>query len=361
MTARGGFRTLGLVLALAAAAGCGDDGTSPDGTDPGPDDPPPPDTASWSALEASPAASDGRHDDVFFLDEALGWVVNGRGEIHRTEDGGETWSLVHRDDEVLFRAVGFASAELGWAGNLNLTSSPRPGVALFQTTDGGDTWRNVTERIDGPEPVGLCGIWVVDEERVYAVGRWNGPAVFLRTEDGGESWTSSSLAPRMTGAVDVHFFDRDRGLVVGGRGVGPSKEEQDASRTVILATEDGGRSWEERYVSDLEGTWAWKISFPEPDVGYVAVQGPAPEGRVLKTEDGGRSWRALTVADSVGFSGIGFATTERGWVTGGKDYRTTDGGETWEEVVVGERINRFRFLRPDLGFAAGRRVYVYRP
>lgn len=314
----------------------------------------------WETLTGSPDAGEGRFEDVFFLTPDLGWLVSLRGEVYRTEDGGASWTLLVEYPDISFRAVGFATSNVGWAGDVNWLDPPDPDTSLYETRDGGSTWTNITDRVEGPEPVGICGIWVQDEQTVYAAGRWAGPAVFLRTGDGGQSWTSTDLSPLLTGAVDLHFFDADRGLVVGGRGVGTSMEEQRSSRTVIIETRDGGDTWEERYVGSVEGEWAWKISFPEPDVGYVSTQGPARSGTVLKTEDGGRTWRALTVADSAAFSGIGFVSADLGWVAGSAVYETEDGGETWKEVTLGEHINRFRFPGPELGFAAGRRVYSFR-
>ena len=36
---------------------------------------------------------------------------------------------------------------------------------------------------------------------------------------------------------------------------------------------------------------------------------------------------------------------------------TTDGGESWQETDFGERLNRFRFIGDNIGYAAGRWLY----
>jgi hypothetical protein len=56
---------------------------------------------------------------------------------------------------------------------------------LFETRDGGATWANISNRIVGPDPAGICGLWVVNERLVYDVGRWNGPPMFIKSADGG--------------------------------------------------------------------------------------------------------------------------------------------------------------------------------
>lgn len=249
---------LALLLAVAVVTGCGDSSTAPMDEPPPPPPDEPPAALGWQTLSGSPDAEEGRFEDVYFLTPDVGWIVSLRGEVYGTEDGGTSWTLLFQAPDIPFRAAGFATSDLGWAGNINALDSPDPDTALYETRDGGRTWSNITDRISGPEPVGICGIWVEDEETVYAAGRWAGPAIFLRTEDGG------------------------------------------------------------------------------------------------------RTWRALTVADSTAFSGIGFASEELGWVAGSTVFQTEDGGESWNEVTLGQSINRFRFLGPDLGFASRRRVYVFR-
>jgi photosystem II stability/assembly factor-like uncharacterized protein len=209
--------------------------------------------------------------------------------------------------------------------------------------------------------VGVCGIWVASPQVIYAVGRWSGPPILVRSVDGGRTWRSSSLAPLATGLVDVHFFDDRHGLVVGGDGVGPEPAQQESSHTVVLMTDDGGDSWRVVYRGPTAGKWAWKISFPTPQVGYVSTQGPTLDGTVLKTTDGGVTWTALAVGAPEGFSGIGFATTSLGWVASDTTvYETRDGGATWARIALGRSINRFRFLGDTAGYAAGLTVYRWR-
>jgi photosystem II stability/assembly factor-like uncharacterized protein len=221
---------------------------------------------------------------------------------------------------------------------------------------------NINDRVTGPDPVGLCSLWSVDAQTIYGVGRWDGPAVFVRTADGGQSWESVSLGPALTGAVDLYFFDRMNGIVVGGRGVGYTPQEMAASRTVVLGTNDGGRTWSERFVSNRQGYWAWKISFPTPRIGFVATQGLSRPGVILKTIDGGQTWREILVPGSLAFAGIGFIDSLHGWagdINGAME--TTDGGETWARVPWAghDFINRFRVLDRDLAYALGEQVYVF--
>jgi photosystem II stability/assembly factor-like uncharacterized protein len=321
-------------------------------------------TDPWQLLQESPTPTTrDRLWDAYFLTASTGWVVGAPGDVFKTTDGGETWDHRHASATALnFRAVAFAHDQFGWVGALNRLIDPEPDAALYETRDGGVTWTNISHRIEGPEVVGLCSLFRLDNLNIYGVGRWNGPAVFVRTRDQGRTWQSTSLEPLLSGAIDVHFFTPLRGVVTGGRGLGLAEETWSVSRAVVLMTEDGGTTWQERFVSPTPGTWGWKMSFPTPDVGYIAVQGPAEVSSVLKTTDGGRTWREIAVVAGrpFGFWAVGFVTPTHGWV-GGDDqvFETTDGGTTWSVRGWGQNLNRIRVVSPRLAYAVGSRVYRF--
>jgi photosystem II stability/assembly factor-like uncharacterized protein len=341
-----------------------------------PPPPPPPDTVStpssialgWAELPASPVNANGHFQDAWFIDRNEGWVVSINGEVHHTTDGGATWEKLREsvsNGSSLFRSVAFVSSTLGWIGDLNAFNNPEPSRALWETRDGGRTYQNITQKINGPVPVGICGLYALDGQNIYGVGRWSGPAVFIRTADGGATWQSVSLAPMMTGAVDVYFFDKLNGVIAGARGVGNSIPEQNSSRSVIATTSDGGQTWQERFVGSTTGHWSWKISFPSRQVGYVAVQGPGADYHILKTMDGGITWLEIQIPSVDGaFAGAGFISPTTGWIAAeDMAYETRDGGATWKRSrwVNGQSINRFRLFPSGGGFAVGPRIFKYTP
>ena len=249
-------RLIWVVAVMCGAAACGGGSAAPTPSPPAvPSAPLPPSPDGWRALESSPVSPvNGRHDDLTFVDEQRGWLANTRGEVYGTSDGGASWEhLAQFPSEVFPRCVGFASTRLGWIGNINLTNSSRADMALFETEDGGRTWSNVSLRIAGVPVVGLCGMRVLSPSTVVAVGRWNGPAVFVKTTDGGRSWTSRDLGGLTGGLVDVAFLDESRGFAVGGFGDGSSDAAQRASRVVVLGTDDGGETWDVRYLGGRAG------------------------------------------------------------------------------------------------------------
>jgi len=120
--------------------------------------------------------------------------------IYRTKDGGETWEKVlYIDDEVGFvdlvmdpsnPRVMYASAWRVIRTPYSLESGG-PGSGIWKTTDGGDTWSEVTGQDNGlPEgTLGISGVSIspVNPRRVYAIVEAAEGGVF-RSDNGGESW-----------------------------------------------------------------------------------------------------------------------------------------------------------------------------
>ncbi|MCH7639382.1 MAG: T9SS type A sorting domain-containing protein [Bacteroidetes bacterium] len=300
----------------------------------------------WELLPDSPFHGY-RSEDVFFVDADYGWAVNGSGEIHRTIDGGDTWA--HTDTLPGYaRSTGFANRNKGWVGLL-FTSN-----ILFETTDGGLTFNDITSRIQPAVGGGICGMWVVDEQIAYGVGQFSGPAYLIKTTDGGQTWASSDLGAYADTAVDVMFLDADHGFIAAG-GSGSVR---------VLETTDGGATWSIRHTSSVSGVWGWKLSFPTENVGYVSAEygSGTSKGLVLRTADGGQTWTEITIPNGGSLQGVGFLTPEIGWTSGrGTTSVTTDGGQTWQQIALDGDINRFRFLGDSLGFAAGHQIYRLGP
>ncbi|HLT46751.1 MAG TPA: T9SS type A sorting domain-containing protein [Rubricoccaceae bacterium] len=310
----------------------------------------------WQLLPNSPEHWY-RFEDGSFINPMQGWIVNGSGETWRTTDGGATWELRSAVGGDYHRSAAFVSETKGWIGVLFSDTQ------LYETNDGGATLDDVSDRIVPAVSGGICGLFAVDAQTVYGVGQYSGPAYVIKTTDGGSTWQATHIAPSLAQSlVDVYFFDAQRGLAVGGTdalGFG--------GRAVVLGTEDGGATWERRFVSSGDGTsseWGWKISFPTPEIGYVSVEfdSGGPAGKVLKTTDGGQTWTEIAVPNGDSMQGVGFITPDLGWTSGrGSVTETHDGGSTW--ALTGEldgSVNRFEFFGDTLGYAMGTRIYRLR-
>ncbi|TDJ00670.1 MAG: T9SS type A sorting domain-containing protein [Caldithrix sp.] len=313
----------------------------------------------WQTLRNAPVVP--RHNDVFFVTPKLGWIVNGSGQIYKTIDGGNSWQLQFEQNVTHFRCVGFLDSLRGWAGNVGFGEfGTTDTTVMYRTIDGGTNWSPFNS-FTGPKPKGLCGMYVLNDSAIFAVGRVRGPSFFAKTTGSGNTWISKDMSAYAAGLIDVYFFHPDSGYAVGLTNV-----EHSNSSGVVLFTSDGGETWEERFKTGRTGEWCWKISFPSRKVGYVSLQRNSKRPiYFLKTSDGGETWESKVFSNSYYFvQGIGFVTEELGWIGGNSSlpaFQTNDGGETWQRADFSARLNRLRFLGDSLGYAVGRSVYKYTP
>lgn len=311
-------------------------------------------TGSWETLTNAPVALNRKHDDLFFVNERIGWVVTRNGFIFKTLNGGEHWTPQYSGPQF-FRAVGFADSLRGWAANLQGDD----GDVLYRTTNGGTVWTLVTN-IPEPSPPGICGISVVDTQTVFMAGRLQGPAIIIKSLDGGANWQSIDMREKAGMLIDIYFRSKTEGIVIGG-----TSSSLESSRMLLLQTSDGGLSWETRFTGTRVGEWGWKISFPTQDIGYVSIQ-TSPSDRsaqeyFLKTVNGGMSWSEVRFSTThYSSQGIGFIAPEVGWMGSYHPeiptLKTTDGGTSWKEDGYGT-MNRFRFLDGKIGYASGSTVF----
>lgn len=314
--------------------------------------------AEWAVLPSAPKIN-GKQDDLYFLDAMNGYSVNGTGQIFNTSDGGATWTELLKQAGTYFRAITFADAMNGFAGNIG--TDYYPGVTdenpLYRTTDGGKTWSVAT--VGGATPKGICGFYNLDGKNLVANGRVGGPSFFLKSSDGGATWSSTDISSKIAMLVDSYFSTPQEGFLTGGSATTAS------SHCVILHTTDGGATWNSAFTSKGSGEMCWKMSFPSPKVGYAAVLtfGNTPS-TFIKTSDGGATWQELPfVSGSYAALGVGFVTEDIGWIGGEASkpvYKTTDGGMTWQpDKGLGPYINRFRFVGERTGYAIGSTIYKW--
>ena len=315
-----------------------------------------------------------KRDDIVFVDALTGYYGTGKGNLYRTQDGGQSWHLIWSNPGTFIRSLGFIDRKHGFLGNLGAgLASITDRTPLYETKDGGVTWQPA--KIGSTAVPGICAIDILktrsihegdvsDRYYIHAAGRANGPAKLLRSEDGGTNWTLIDLSDRAGMVLDVKFFDPNIGLVFAG-----TSGDLTQSNALILKTTDGGRTWRQVYRSARLSEIIWKAAFANTQVGYATVQNNDRENvqqRIVKTVDGGEHWRELPLVASKGAEelGIGFILPERGWVgTSVGGFETNDGGKSWTPSSLAPKANKIRIRAADgtsMIYAIGSEVQIYR-
>lgn len=327
--------------------------------------------ASWQILPDTGIAKGVggvRYEDVFFTDSTTGFAVTLKGFIFKTNDAGRNWKIKNIDDPAALRSIEFlADKRTGMAGSLDVSPSH-----FLRTTDGGETWTDIAGTIKdstgSSSPTGvICGLahW---GDAFYAVGSWSSKVAKLYMSfDKGASWIVRAFDTALiSGAVDVVFTSADTGFVTGGYRAGSGMQSE---KSVVLKTTDGGLSWR-RVFSDITiGGRIWKIQAITPQLLVGSIE-PYYKDTVamIRSTNGGESWtiigsgfsRAKTPSN-YGTQGIGFINAQHGWLGGYYPgiFETKDGGVHWDTLNFGANFNRMHVLDSAHVFAGGADIYFY--
>lgn len=287
---------------------------------------------------------------VSFLDENTGWIVGDAGDIFKTSDGGKTWKLVYRDENIwLFDAYPI-DTNIIWA--VGMHGSYPYQAAIVNSVDGGLNWITTYTGNNAQ----FRSVKFIDALNGFIVGgSWpNGgiDSAMMRTIDGGVTWDSTYiLKDRIIASVDssvtpwdtvyknlrVELNDLDFGGNSSGCIVG--------TNTTIHVTSDGGFSWT-RTDSIADSSVSYTVTF-DGDLRFINLYGVdmvddshgwavGSFSTILKTTDGGITWQRQYVDSTVfsSFRSVSFLDRNNGIAVGdgGKAVITADGGSNWEDI-----------------------------
>ena len=155
------------------------------------------------------------------------------------------------------------------------------GVVLLSDDHGGHFRQATSEPLATP----LTGVSFVDARQGWAVGHWG---AILATTDGGDTWQ----VQRLSSAEDrplfaVHFFNPQQGVAVG-------------LWSLVLTTDDGGKHWTEQRLEAPPGSKRADLNlmglFAD---GEGCLYATAERGQLLRSDDQGKHWRYV----DTGYSG----------------------------------------------------------
>jgi photosystem II stability/assembly factor-like uncharacterized protein len=307
---------------------------------------------SWQVLPSLPTTP-GRYEDLYFLNENTGWVVEAAtlGRILKTTNGGASFVTQFMVDSLYFRSVAFNNTQLGWAGTLT--------GQLYKTTNGGDNWVEVDTMIHPPPP-GFCDISVVGDSSFFSSGKFSGPTHFTKSTDGGRTFQYYDMGAYTNYQVGIYFFSNDTGFIAG-------KSNIVSEGAVVLFTSNGGNTWIKRYKSNIQNEHVWNIMFIDRNNGFASIEAyfPGNPAAIIKTTNGGVNWTRITVTGTgINLDPIGFANAQTGWTADHISYglvQTTNGGLNWSLISVGSNIHGIFVINDSIAYASGKQVYKFSP
>lgn len=284
-----------------------------------------------------------KNPDLVYV-AALGHLYGPNPErgVYRSKDGGQTW------EQVLFVNQHAGAVDLTldpnnprvlYATTWRILRTPYSlesggeGSGLWKSTDGGDTWHEITRNAGLPQgTIGISGITVspVDSNRVWAIVEAADGGVF-RSDDAGATWRKINTDRNL----------RQRAWYYSRIYAGPT----DINEVYVLnvgfhRSSDGGVSFEERLRTphgDHHDLW---ISPTDPDRMIVADDGGAQV-----SYDRGRNWSTYMNQPTAQFYRV---TTDNAF-----PYRILGAQQDNSTVRIPHRTDGFGIMESDWTATAG--------
>jgi photosystem II stability/assembly factor-like uncharacterized protein len=277
-----------------------------------------------------------------------------------------SWEDRETGSDEQFRGLAAVSRKEAWVSGTEGT--------VLRTTDRGQTWTDVSPGVvDGFDTSVLqfrdIEAWRHGRAVIMAIGDTPDAMRILRTDDGGETWTTTLVNTAPAGFFNcLDFWNARRGLLVG--------DPVDGT-FVIHRTTDGGRTWTQLDAAGMPAALAGEYNFAASGDCLVTAGGKhayfgtgGADARVFATHDRGDTW---TVADSglragptSGVNALDFRSPRHGVAVGG-DFdaaartdgtdaaaRSRNAGATWNvaDSALGGYRSGVEFIKRGHGVVA---------
>jgi hypothetical protein len=297
----------------------------------------------------------GAIEGVWFQDEGAGWLVAAdpataddtavSSSVYHTADGGASWQRAELpgDGPGGTAYIDFTTRDDGWVMIHDNSGSSVSLGELFQTTDGGATWRRL------PDPPIGGKVSFTSASDGWLAGGPVGDELY-RTTDGGNQWNRVSVElptgfrDRSPSYDTPTFFDDANGVLP----VTLASPNSDAS-VAYYTTGDGGESWSLAATEPTNSIVVGPAGVPTDIVSLKSWVQVDPNGNKVTAVTGDSAQATTTRSDDLdsGSEDTQWTDSKTGWdlasdvecLNGKQDCHettellsTSDGGATWDTV-----------------------------
>ncbi|MDH5760787.1 MAG: glycosyl hydrolase [Gemmatimonadota bacterium] len=227
-------------------------------------------------------------DRVYVAAQGNPWGPNDERGVYRSDDGGRSWRMVlhvNEDSGIADLSVDAHNPDVMMATSWDFRRRPwvvksgGPGSRVYKTTDGGESWREITAGL--PDLKGKMGVAIspADPNVVYlAIEAKDGQGGVYRSDDAGEHFRQVSDDPR-TWARAWYYMH----IIA---------DPQDADEVWVMNSGamksiDGGRTYSRIPDSHVDHHALWI----NPENSDIMINGN--DGGASVTFNGGRTWSTL--------------------------------------------------------------------
>ena len=269
-----------------------------------------------------------------------GNVSNGDG-VYKSVDAGKTWRNVGLRDSYHIGAVRVhpKNADVVYVAALGHLFGPNQERGVYRTTDGGATWKQVLTRgpdagavdiaMDPSNPrVLYAGFWQVRRNPFHFDSGGTGSGIFKST-DGGDTWSDISHAPGLPKGVEGRI----------GIAVSPANPERawalvEASDGGVFRSDNGGRNWTRvnQQANLRQRAWYYTHIFADPQSANTVY---ALNTSMYRSLDGGRTFTPVATPHGDNHA-LWIAPEDPMRMINGNDGGaniTNDGGRTWSSIM----------------------------
>ncbi len=305
--------------------------------------------------------------DIRMYDAKNGWALDQSGRLLRTDSGPQAWQNASPwPDSPGQKTVFFRDLRTVMAAVFEPGSDTSFKIILWRTSDGGASWKTAETTLNDGEVYHSAPTQLIFTDELHGLmyfqiypGMFHCETAIYATQDGGGTWKKIESSFAMQSFGNSGYLKGAYSLPYGPRVLAFRNQWVGfASNGALLATFDGGATWQEQTLPQAGGSQQYTHYYSPPwftspadgvliDNAYDYADIYCPpcddfsalpkQTSLIITHDGGKTWQR-SPAPALGGT-LNFLNANTGWYLGATGaghtglFRTQDGGKTWIAIT----------------------------